>query len=397
MRPKSGDLGTMGHGSHRNHAEVARRRRMAFSLALAPILLALGIAAPSSAMAEPIIVGQIAPMSPMAYCGTAQGKPAELLVSSTEGGNDFAAPIAGTITSWSTTAASAPGQQVGLKIYRPVPGNEENLPGLTVTLPPGIMDVYTVVGHDGPRVLKPGVINTFPTNIAVRAGDIVGYYSANGSQATPNACWYNNLVATDYLAINETSTSDGSSVYLPTLARAARTNISAVLQPPPTLTSLSPASGPVTGGTTVSITGTNLENATGVSFGGAPAAGFRVASENEIVATTPAGTGSVSVTATVTTVAGSATGAGFTYESQKTAPPRVKHRRKKSRSCVVPGLRGKRLRAVRRKLRRSHCRLGRVTGSRRKAAIVKRQHPAAGKVSAAGTSVDVVLGLRRRH
>ncbi|HVV89744.1 MAG TPA: IPT/TIG domain-containing protein [Solirubrobacterales bacterium] len=390
----------MGHGSHRNHADVARRRRRAFSLALIPALLALGIAAPPAARAEPIVIGQVAPMSPMAYCGTPEGKPAELLVSSTEGGNAFAAPIAGTITSWSTTAASAPGQQVGLKIYRPVPGNEEKLP--EVTLPPGIMDVYTVVGHDGPRLLKPDVLNTFATDIPVRAGDIVGYYSANGSKTTPNACWYNNLVATDYLAINETSTSDGSSVYLPTLARAARTNISAVLQPPPTLASLSPASGPVTGGTTVSITGGNLENATGVTFGGAAATGFRVVSENEIIATTPPGTGSVSVTATVTTIAGSATGAGFTYESPKTAPATKPHakrkkKKKKSRSCVVPDLRGKKLRAVRQKLRRSHCRLGKVTGSRRKTAVVKRQHPATGKVSAAGASVDVVLGPRRRR
>jgi hypothetical protein len=255
------------------------------------------------------------------------------------------------------------------------------------------MDIYTVMAHDGPRTLKPGVVNTFATDIPVQAGDIVGYYSANGSKTTPNACFYNNLVASDYLAINETSTSDGVSVYLPTLARAARPNVSAVLQPSPTLASLSPASGSVTGGTTVGITGTDLENATAVSFGDAPAAGFTVVSEGEIVATTPAGTGPGPVSVTVTTIAGSATGGRFTYEAKKD-PPAGK-RRTASRSCVVPRLRGQAIRVVRRRLRRSNCRLGKVTGSRRKTATVERQRPATGKVKAAGAKVDVVLGLPR--
>ena len=37
--------------------------------------------------------------------------------------------------------------------------------------------------------------------------------------------------------------------------------------PPPTLTSISPATGPVTGGNGVTVTGTNLEDATAVDFG----------------------------------------------------------------------------------------------------------------------------------
>jgi hypothetical protein len=84
--------------------------------------------------------------------------------------------------------------------------------------------------------------------------------------------------------------------------------------PVPAVTGLSPASGPVTGGTQVTITGTGLANATAVNFGGA--AGTIVSnSDTKIVATSPAGVaGTVDVT--VTTAGGtSATVVGdqFTY------------------------------------------------------------------------------------
>ncbi|MET4170850.1 hypothetical protein ABIB99_001932 [Bradyrhizobium sp. LA6.1] len=83
---------------------------------------------------------------------------------------------------------------------------------------------------------------------------------------------------------------------------------------PPTVTSISPTSGPQTGGTTVVITGTNFSGATAVTFGATAATGFAVNSATQITATSPAGTGTVDIT--VTTVGGtSATSAAdqFTY------------------------------------------------------------------------------------
>ena len=83
---------------------------------------------------------------------------------------------------------------------------------------------------------------------------------------------------------------------------------------PPTVTALSPTSGPGAGGTTVNITGTNLSGATAVRFGATAAAKMRVLSSTSAQAISPAGTGTVQVT--VTTGAGtSATGApsAFTY------------------------------------------------------------------------------------
>ncbi|WP_051020939.1 IPT/TIG domain-containing protein, partial [Nocardia araoensis] len=79
----------------------------------------------------------------------------------------------------------------------------------------------------------------------------------------------------------------------------------------PTLTSIAPSSGPVTGGTTVVLTGTNLTGATAVNFGGTPATSFTVNSATQITAVAPAGTGTVSVR--VTTPGGISNAVAYTY------------------------------------------------------------------------------------
>ncbi|HXQ58748.1 MAG TPA: IPT/TIG domain-containing protein, partial [Acidimicrobiales bacterium] len=57
--------------------------------------------------------------------------------------------------------------------------------------------------------------------------------------------------------------------------------------PPPTVTRLHPTSGSITGGTTVTITGTNFAGATAVKFGTTPASSFAVISARSISATSP--------------------------------------------------------------------------------------------------------------
>ncbi len=79
----------------------------------------------------------------------------------------------------------------------------------------------------------------------------------------------------------------------------------------PALTTLVPNAGPVTGGTTVVITGTNLTGATAVNFGATPASSFTVNSATQITAVAPAGTGTVQVT--VTTPGGTSNGLPYTY------------------------------------------------------------------------------------
>ena len=86
----------------------------------------------------------------------------------------------------------------------------------------------------------------------------------------------------------------------------------------PTLTSISPSAGPVAGGTSVTITGTNFTGTTSVTFGGTAATSFTVNSATSITATTPAQTvGAVDVA--VTTAGGTATLTGsYTYVAAPT-------------------------------------------------------------------------------
>ena len=82
-------------------------------------------------------------------------------------------------------------------------------------------------------------------------------------------------------------------------------------QPPPTVASISPSSGPVSGGTKVTITGTNLEGST-VDFGTSSAAVTSTSDSSLTVTTPPHPLGPVTVT--VKSVAGTATVPdGFTY------------------------------------------------------------------------------------
>jgi hypothetical protein len=77
----------------------------------------------------------------------------------------------------------------------------------------------------------------------------------------------------------------------------------------PTVTQVAPATGPTSGGTTVTITGTNLTGTTSVTFGGIAATAMTVTSATSIAATTPVlAVGTVDVA--VTTPGGTATSAG---------------------------------------------------------------------------------------
>ena len=77
----------------------------------------------------------------------------------------------------------------------------------------------------------------------------------------------------------------------------------------PTLSGVTPAAGPVSGGTAITLTGTNLDGATSLTVGGAAAANLVVVSATRLTAVTPAGsTGARDIV--VTTPRGVATLAG---------------------------------------------------------------------------------------
>ncbi|MFD0890499.1 IPT/TIG domain-containing protein, partial [Streptosporangium algeriense] len=90
---------------------------------------------------------------------------------------------------------------------------------------------------------------------------------------------------------------------------------------PPAVTGISPASGPVAGGTSVTITGTDLTGATAVAFGSTAATSFTVDSDTSITVTSPATTTTGAVDVKVTTPYGTSatTNDGkFTYTKDTT-------------------------------------------------------------------------------
>lgn len=108
------------------------------------------------------------------------------------------------------------------------------------------------------------------------------------------------------------------------IGQADRTDVSCTLNytQQPTITGLSPSTGPAAGGTAVTITGTNLSGVTAVRFGGVLASAFTINSATQITATAPAGTGTVGVTAQVNALANADTAADdFTYQAAPSPPP----------------------------------------------------------------------------
>jgi PGF-pre-PGF domain-containing protein len=87
----------------------------------------------------------------------------------------------------------------------------------------------------------------------------------------------------------------------------------ALTVPVPTFTRIDPVTGPTTGNTVVTITGTGFTGASTVTFGGTASGPFTINSDTQITTTTPAHAAGV-VNVVVTTGGGTATGAGaYTY------------------------------------------------------------------------------------
>ena len=91
----------------------------------------------------------------------------------------------------------------------------------------------------------------------------------------------------------------------------------------PTVTDVSPDSGPEAGGVTVTVTGTGFTGATGVKFGQVPALNLAVASDTQLTVTSPLAAVPGPVDVTVTTPAGTSPTSPvdeFTYQAAAAAP-----------------------------------------------------------------------------
>ena len=239
---------------------------------------------------------------------------------------------------------------------------------------------FTGAASSVARLASTTSIQTFETSLPIRAGDLIGLdlLKANPTMRAASVIGSSAIYWAPILADGATSSPTGPLTNL-------EFQFNAEVQPAPRTVLVSPSSGPVSGGSVVTITGSDFAGVTGVSFGSIPAASFVVNSESEITATAPAAAAAGPVDVRVTTVAGTTpvvAGDRFTYAAAPPVPPP---------SCVVPKLTGKKLKAGRKALAKTQCKLGKVTGKRRKAAKVVKQSPKAGAVRPSGASVNVKL------
>lgn len=191
---------------------------------------------------------------------------------------------------------------------------------VTATIAVGSLPHFFAITPDGSTVY---VTNTGSANVSVISTATNTVTGAIGVGFDPQGIAINTSGSTVYTA-NDAS----NSVSVIDTASNAVTNtigvgsgpfalaIANLPVPVPVVTAISPASGPLSGGTTVTITGSNFTGATAVSFGRTPASSFTVNSDTSITAVSPAAAGVGPVDVTVTTPDGtSATSAAdrFSY------------------------------------------------------------------------------------
>jgi len=276
-----------------------------------------------------------------------------------EKGANLTSPVSGAIVRWRVQGAG--GGPFYLRVLRPNGSGG-----------------YMAAGTSNPATPTSSELQTFTANLAVQAGDLIGIDPTNATDKIGVA----DVAGASY-GIIFPPPFDGATVP-PSDAKAGKEiELSAEVQPTPTITSITPDFGPVAGGTSVTITGTDLASASAVKFGTVPAASFKAESETKITAVAPpsATVGAVDVTAT--TIAGTSTTTRddrFFYEG-----------------CVVPKLKGKKLKNARRMLGRADCKVGKVTRRKAKpskAGKVLSQGTKPGKVLASGSKVNLTVGKK---
>ncbi len=122
------------------------------------------------------------------------------------------------------------------------------------------------------------------------------------------------IVSTSHTSVIVTSPAHaGGAVNVVVTTPGGSSNVVTFTYDAPILTSIAPARGPTTGGTSVTISGANLLNASSVTFGGT-AATIVSTSHTSITATSPAHAGGA-VNVVVTTSGGSSNVVTFTYDA----------------------------------------------------------------------------------
>jgi hypothetical protein len=340
-------------------------------LLLSCLVFVLGIAA--SAEAAIVTVGSsLAGTSP---AGIGSGN----TLFNFKGPANTVSPVTGAVVGWNVVGASA--GPYHLRVVAPVGTNE-----------------FTGVAKSAPFTPLNTGVQHFDTLLPIKAGQIIAFDHANptdtiGVLSVPATIEWGFFPG---MPLGEGTPAK------PNISPGLELGFNAEVQPAPAILAIGTTSGPVGGGTSVLITGSDLAGTIAVKFGAASAA-FGQVSETAVLATSPSTTSAGGVPISVTTRAGTGTSSQlFTYQAPAAAatvaaapvspPPPTTLAPVK---CKVPNLAGKRLKGAKKAIRAQHCKVGLVTkeeGVTAKTGTVVKQNPKAGLTKAADSPVNIKLG-----
>jgi hypothetical protein len=314
-------------------------------------ILAFGVANANAV----VTVGS--PLTATFTSGGFDDKPITLTnVADTETGARLTSPVTGRIIRWHVVMAE--GGPFYLRTLRPSGS------------------AFIATGTSGPGTPTNTGLQTFSTSLPIQAGEAIGL-EAHG----PNTSEVGFATGTGLESYFwEPALTEGTTSPAPSKLTGEIAAFNAEVQPTPSLAAIAPATGSITGGTAVTIVGSDFESVSAVKFGNSPSTGFTVDSTSKITAVAPPAAAPGEVDISVTT-AGGTTASGpadkFKYEA-----------------CTVPKLGGKRLKAAKASLKAGKCALGKVTRTGKgpaKKAKVKRQSAKPGTLLAPGSAIRVTL------
>lgn len=159
-----------------------------------------------------------------------------------------------------------------------------------ISLGGGLFGWSVALTPDGQHALVGGWGDASSAGAAWPFVDTGGTWTQDGSKLAAAA-------PLDQLGYAVALSADSSTALAGANGAGSKVGAAWVFTAPPVIASLSPNSGPPTGGTVVTITGTGLQNATAVDFGSVPARSVTAVTPTAITVVAPAGSlGSVEVT-----------------------------------------------------------------------------------------------------